>query len=216
MSDLKIRHTHAGPDEVPMFHQYPGQMEPQQVYVVLEPNVNPPVLYVDWESEIGQPPAIPMDVYYGKAYRFLVSSGHWMTGDELDELLDTIAPIARRLCDHYDERWDGNNIVGYFNPDIKSVQDDIFQVENLCFIAKANREVWIAEDIIAGEWKRVVRDYGLTHESTDEELFEAGEKLAAEVLSDGAILLEVQTAMDSIREQLKLDAALDDEDVEIV
>ena len=91
-----------------------------------------------------------------------------MRAETANALLLEVKPLAQRVCDGYDERWDGSNTVGVFNDDATEASEAI---EALCDGPESDLCVWEASDWFASfSDEDLARDLGITAKTTDDEL----------------------------------------------
>lgn len=113
---LKIKKT-----EDHLYNKYPGQHQPQDTYLELDPADE--TLRADWNGEIGN--AVPFTVWHGTIRRYTLSSPY-LKADAINALMDEIAPFAQRVCDGYREEWDGSNHVGCLTADAHEAEEEIY------------------------------------------------------------------------------------------
>jgi hypothetical protein len=108
-------------EKAPVFHKYPKRNAPQGAYIELDCKTGR--LAADWNAEIGN--AIPFSVHHGHDRRYSISSS--MSATAINELLDELAPIAQRIIDGYDAKWDGNNNVAVLNEDAQAAETELIE-----------------------------------------------------------------------------------------
>jgi len=117
--------------EYPLYHLYPQQFNPQDAYIRLDPE--DAELSADWNVEVGN--SIPMAVVHGRVLRYPVSC--YLTADEVNALMESLIPLAQRVCDGYSEGWDGHNNVGRLTEDAEQASQEI---EAECASAETDSE----------------------------------------------------------------------------
>jgi hypothetical protein len=159
-----------------LYHRYPRQTSPQDCYIELDCRTG--ALSADWDGEIGS--AMPVDVWHGHRQRWGIPA---LRPDAANALIAEIAPLAQRVCDGYEEHWDGSNHVARFDTD---AQEAIDAIDTLC--ERAGEEpteqvqVWDASDWLGGIGDRDAqrRSLGITAATTDAQLAEIEARLVDE------------------------------------
>jgi hypothetical protein len=93
-----------------LLHVYPGQQQPQDCYLKLD--LRDGEFTADWNAEVGN--AVPSDVYHGHVRRYYIPV---LSAETANDLLRTLAPLAQRVLDSYESRWNGHNHVAVLNED---------------------------------------------------------------------------------------------------
>jgi hypothetical protein len=111
------------------YHKYPQQTRPQPTYVELECEALDGAgrLSVIIDAEIGG--AVPMTVWHNRVLRWAINA-EYAVGSAVNELLDSIAPLAERVVAGYECIWDGNNNVGQLNEDAIDASDEISRISD--------------------------------------------------------------------------------------
>lgn len=156
-----------------LHHQYPMEQRPQSCFVELDARTG--ALSASYNAEIGS--AVPMHVFNRHVLRWNIPA---MKEVPANALLAAIAPIAQRVVDGYQPRWNGTHSVGGYSADAVDACDDI---ESLCdAVGEEDRiSVWNAGDLLGplGSMDVQASELGITAASTDEGL----EAIAAEIVS---------------------------------
>lgn len=188
--------------------RYPRQTEPQDVFVELNPETE--TLRADYDSEIGG--AVPEGVWHGRVLRWLVPNA--LKPQAWVDLLDSIVPLAQRVCDGFSTRWDGNNHVGVLDADAETASEEI---DRVCAATaeddSAAWSVWQADELIGGigssNAQRSVLGISGATTDTDEELARIAERLEAEAASDDIDEIE---GLGEYVEELRDEAQEEDEE----
>jgi hypothetical protein len=148
-----------------LYHRYPRQTEPQDAYVWL--NCKTRRLGAEYNPEIGN--AVPTSVYHGHVQRWTIPT---LKGAAATALLESLAPLAARVCDGYSSEWDGSNHVAEFTADAEAAREEI---ERLCEDADGERDgvvVWEAADWLGGigGLEAQAAELGITAATTDAQL----------------------------------------------
>ena len=85
---------------------YEGQSKPQDIYFTLTRDGN---MDIDYNPEIGN--AVSGDVWHNRTLRIELPSNIYKL-DEVNEMLDILKPLADKLMETYEEKYNGNNWVG--------------------------------------------------------------------------------------------------------
>lgn len=132
--------------------------------------------------------------------------------DVADELLEKIAPIAKRVVAGYESVWNGHNHVAQFSEDAERA---IEEIGALCEDAGEDPEE-VESPWDAADWYRPVEDslaedLGITASTTDEELSAIAEKEEASAQSEGMRVEGILEHLEGVRDALKKES---EEDVE--
>jgi hypothetical protein len=181
-----------------LFHQYPGQNEPQQVYVELD--LEDGRLEVDWDGEIGN--AVPAPVYHRRVLRWYL----WKipTAGGSNELVEKITPLAQRVLDGASVEWDGNNMSGTFTQDAQDAIDEIEGIVDGWFDEFTAR----VEPVDAWDWiDGNDDDLGVTADSSDEDLKRIAEEIrsGASPETDGGyvVIVGLTDYLEEVREEAR-------------
>lgn len=172
-----------------LHHQYPMDQRAQPCFVELD--VRTGALSASYNPEIGN--AVPMDVFNQHVLRWDIPA---MKEAPANALLARIAPIAQRVVNGYQPRWDGANYVGEYAADADDARDDI---ADLCdAVTEGDRiSVWNAGDLFGplGSMEIQASELGITPSTSDEGL----DAIAAEVLSSATEIDIVSGLPDYLR-----------------
>lgn len=142
----------------PLYCQY-GDGPPQDAYIELDPAER--TVDATFNAEAGN--AVPLGVFSGRILRYAVPN-YW-TRDEADEFIEKAIPFCLRICDGYDEDFDGSNVIGELGADAEMAADDL---EELCADQfDPDKSVWPG-----GEWLRdsTASEFGITAGTSDSAL----------------------------------------------
>lgn len=168
----------------PLYAHFSGQTSPQESYVELD--LDSGNLSADYSGEVGN--GIPERIWNGRATRFDVDPH--LTADEINTLLDEIAPLAQEWIDA--RQGDGLD-----SDTISYVIDAGFKIQQLCERRTTESGgVWDAKTWIEAHGHNPPlyeqnTGYGidLRHDSTDDELGEIAKILREIAVDDGPITL---------------------------
>ena len=126
----------------PLYHQYPGQCQPQPAYIELDCR-GAGELMADWNGEIGN--AIPMYYWNGLAVRWGISCA--AAGGSIAALFEDADFLAccERIMAGFEEHWDGSNFVGRYTDDANSA---IVDAERIIDSMIDCCEVWPVSDYL--------------------------------------------------------------------
>ncbi|PJE97136.1 hypothetical protein CUT44_14230 [Streptomyces carminius] len=158
-----------------LYRRYPSQGEAQPVYLQL--GLEDGILHASYDALIGN--GAPPEVFHGRERRYYLPTV--LTGDGANKLMHELAPLAQRVVDGGEVRWNGNNFVGVLNEDARAAEDEIQeQIGAIETAAECNEDVlpvWDVDGVCGGD---EVEEHGITAATTDEEL----EEIAARILKD--------------------------------
>jgi len=181
-----------------LFCHYKGQPSPQPCYIELDCEER--ALSASYDGEIGN--AIPFRVYHGRCIRWTIPC---LTATAANALLEELAEEAARICDGYDQVWDGHNHVGKLDDDARAASDTIQ--------ATCEGGSWSDHEIIsppwhAGDWYEPVNvavELKISAQTTDEELAEIVEREERAASDDGheveGIFEHLKEVRDNLTEQ---------------
>lgn len=106
----------------PLYQMYPQQCNPQDAYIELNPEKAE--LSADWSGEVGN--SRPESVFHGLIRRYTVSP--YLSTAEINKLMEELKPLALRVCEGYEQVWNGNNNVGRLNDDASDAEDEILRI----------------------------------------------------------------------------------------
>lgn len=132
----------------PLFHQYPGQLEPQDAYI----EIHSDRVSFDWNAEIGT--AIPVAVAHSRIHR--VTIPHDITVEGCREILSEHHDLITSIQAGMGERWDGSNMVGTLTETATEALDAFTrEIEHLqtqdyprCYIVDADD--WFSNESLDG------------------------------------------------------------------
>ena len=159
----------------PLYVRYDRQTKAQPAHIELQQDGT---LSAGVCGEIGN--AVPEDVWHGRRLWWGIAAE--MTGAAVAELLQEIAPLAQRVLDGWDEKWDGNNNVGTLTDDAQEAHDEIEAVCNETGKSEDRASVWdAAEWLDSYDWP----DY---HWTADANWESVAAQLVDEAHGDGVLL----------------------------
>lgn len=103
----------------PLYHQYPGQCQPQAAFIELDCEQG--TLRADINYEIGN--AVPEGVYNHRIRRWQVPND--LTCKAIKKLFQEIRQDAETILAGYEARWNGSNFVGLYSPEAEAAWDKI-------------------------------------------------------------------------------------------
>lgn len=188
-----------------LYLRYRGQTSPQPVYVELD--CESETLSAEVDTAIG--PGTPFRVWHGRAIRWAIPA---LTESAAEGLLLDLIPLAQRVVDGYECRWDGSNHVGRLTEDAREAAEAI---RDLCDRDWSETEVvsaWDAHDWYApcGSGAYLARQIGITAETTDEELAALATK--EEDAAEPARIEGVSRFLRDLRDLLRADAEEESEE----
>lgn len=173
----------------PLYHRYPSQLAPQPAFICLwldrhafDPDADEWLLAGEWSADIGN--ATPFSVVNRYEFRFPVHPA--IRGSSLASLLENpeVQELASRIAAGWDDRWDGNNMVGVLTDDALAAEAELTTLisdeeQGLGWDEGALTEVWNVEDWLA-DWRPIP---GMT-------LDEMVAQEEAIIASDGHVIVE--------------------------
>lgn len=173
----KIQITDVDPDEpTHLFEHYPGQHEPQPVYVYL--NLESGELYMGVDPHVGG--GTSEEIYNGRVRRFYTKLP--LTPAGAGVLLREAAPIAQRILDGaFVERDPRNgNLIGYLDIDADPAEDELIDLT-----AEWSGPCVLSYD--AGDWYSEGPEPEVSADTTDDELeaIAAAAQLEAQEIHEG-------------------------------
>jgi hypothetical protein len=205
-------------DEI--YCRYDRQSTAQPCYVELDCRSG--VLTASYNAEIGN--AIPMDVYRRHIRQYSIPL---LTPAAVNDLLESLHPLAQRVVDGYTSKWDGNNNIARFTDDASEADG---KIASMCMEYEVDENTGVSE-WDAGDWLSAVtyrRDsegescswgamqyaeidgYGsemirIDAETTDDRLDEIKKNI--EDVCDGNVVLHgINKYIDDIRQQCRENA----------
>lgn len=181
-----------------LHHQYPGQFEPQSVYLEIDPENQ--TISMDWYREIGN--GVPEDVWHRRILWYILSIVP--TVDVANQLMDDVLPLAERVVAGHSIEWDGCNHVGRLTEDAQDASDGIRDIVMEIGNDPGNRQ-------IAWDWECCYD--GCVHvmraDATEEEIDEAVAEVEALAASEGAILeFDLTAKLREIRDEMQAEEAV--------
>ena len=200
MARIKITYPEGTPLH-PLYYQYDGQTNVQPAYVELDLTADPPTLSAGYSGEIGG--GVPMAVWHNRCLRWAVMPN--LTAAEIRTLLDTLAPLAERVANGYEDAWDGSNTLGRFSEDAEYAR---YRAACACRdVLTESGGVWDASDWLNALGRAgTIADYGITALSTDDDLEEIGKQMEGEALDQDISIIYTMAHLESLRQDC-IDAA---------
>ena len=163
-----------------LYRKYKSQMNPQDVYIQLDPRTRE--VHTSYNGEIGN--AVPMDAWNGLVHRWTYPNHQVPTMESANAIMEQLKPKLEAVCNGDEEA-----IL-----EVGLELESALQMEDLLV-------VWEA-----GDWltPTPTEELGITAETTDEELEEIGRELTAEAHADGIHCLEgLEEELEERRDQLR-------------
>lgn len=185
-------------------------------WICPDPSANPPVplqhylaldtrdgsLFVGWSYQSDN--AVPMGVWHGIVRRYNLPTAtnaealtKAINKGEFDGLFD-------RICKGTEVVWNGNNHVARSTDDVVAAEEELLEELATYTLAPDTGGLWDAADWL--QYIDIAAEYGITSDTTDEELEEIAERIEAEARSDGAVVYRTLETLEDARREL------DDED----
>jgi len=178
-------------DEI--YCRYDRQSTAQPCYVELDCRSG--VLTASYNAEIGN--AIPMDVYRRHIRQYSIPL---LTPAAVNDLLESLHPLAQRVVDGYTSKWDGNNNIARFTDDASEADG---KIASMC-MEYGESCSWGAMQYaeIDGYGSEMIR---IDAETTDDRLDEIKKNI--EDVCDGNVVLHgINKYIDDIRQQCRENA----------
>ena len=207
-------------------HQhYDRQTSAQPCYIELD--CRSAQLSASYNAEIGN--ARPMSVYHGHHQRWQIPC---LTASAANDLLRELLPMAQRIVDGYDSRWDGNNNVARFADDAECAIEDI---DAICSSYEADESTGVQEydagDYLSAvhtrydgngavkNWfpsvrRAVIDGHEITGKTTDAELADIETAIEAGI-PEGTVVNNLSQYLEEERNQCRENMARDAEDEEV-
>ena len=181
-SGIKINEVE---DRTALYCRYDGQVNPQSVYIWLDPIER--TMGASYNAEIGN--AVPSDVWHGLTRRYSLPGA--LTAEAANGVMSQIAPLAQRVCDGFEDVWDGNNTVGRLTEDAQDAEEDIREAIDRGVYTEDYVEVWDADEWFAETGEHNVRaEYGITASTTDDELDAIVERMEHDAAAENVDILD--------------------------
>lgn len=189
-----------------LYLRYRGQTSQQPCYVQLD--CESETLSAEVDTAIG--PGTPVRVWHGRAIRWSIPA---LTESAAEGLLEEILPLAQRIIDGYECRWDGRNHVGRLTEDAQEADEAIRDLCDRDWSEGEVLSVWEASDWYAqcgGGEEYLASCLGITAETTDEELSAIVEHEQDE--ASPARIEGIERFMRDLRETLRAEAEEESEE----
>lgn len=164
-----------------LYHKYPGQTNPQDCFLEMDPD-DEKQLSCDYNPEVGS--AVPMAVWHGRILRFTIPC---LRAKYANELMERVAPLAKKLIKSYDCVWDGNNHVGRWNPELSEEFDELMRRECEDPYDYDTVQVWDSGE--SGDYYTDAsnEELGLRADMDDYDVEALASKLDKEAIADGEV-----------------------------
>ena len=180
-------------DETELYRQYPGQTNPQSVFVQLDPESR--ILSTGYNPEIGN--SVPSEVWHGTIYRYPFEKWMVPTMDGANEFMEELISLAETVCLGFKRVWNGRNHVGTLSEEGQSANEEISEL-----VRTWSGDSLRVED--ASDWFSST-DLEVTSETTDDELEQLAEELERESIDNGVHILNgLPDYLWRLREQCEL------------
>ena len=185
-----------------LYLKYRGQYQQQPCYLQLDCEAE--TLSAEVDGSIG--PGTPFRVWHGRTLRWAIPA---LTTEAAEGLLEEILPLAQRVVEGYQCRWDGSNHVGRLT---EAAAEAAEAIRDLCDRNWSESEVlsvWEASDWYGqcGSGAYLAGQLGLTAETTDEQLDAIVEHEETE--ASPARIEGVDRFLRDLREELRAEAEED-------
>lgn len=182
-----------------LHHRYPRELRPQPCYVALDCETG--TLRAETDGEIGG--AVPVRVWHKRVLRWKIPA---LKASVADELLAELVPLAERVVAGYSCEWDGHNNIGRYSDDAMSARDEIDDLRHKYDSDDtAALVVWEAADWYdAMGAAEVVRELGITADTTDEQIEALAESELAKARADDVDDVEgLERYLTRLRDELR-------------
>jgi hypothetical protein len=182
-----------------LYLRYRGQHSPQPCYVQLDCEAE--TLCAEVDGSIG--PGTPFRVWHGRTLRWSIPA---LTESAAEGLLLDLIPLAQRIVDGYECRWDGSNHVGRLTEDAREAAEAIRDLCDRNWSEGEVLSVWDASDWYAqcGSGAYLAGELGLTAETTDAELDAIVER--EEDQASPARIEGIEAFLRDLRDELRAEA----------
>lgn len=169
-------------DKTALHCHYPNQTNQQPCELRID--LQNGILSVGYNPEIGHPRAMTMSAWCRRTIVFEIPC---LTTVVANRLLDDAGPLAQRMIDNSEIEWDGNNRVGKLGIDAQAAQEELADLiatyQDADTLSTGNVLDWFCdgpEDAL--RWEE------LGFDSTDDDLYVAGERIASEALEQNTVI----------------------------
>ena len=160
--DMRIT-LHCPDYMLPIYHRYPGEQEPQDAYLEIDPERGSATL--DYDGELGN--AVPSEVWHGLVRRVSVPAA--ILYEDAMAFLSEAVPLVRRVVNGYEQTWNGNNHVGRYTARAKAALKKIEQLaETISTVTVWGLEEWF-ENTNVGDLVKDGEDLSVAADRLDDE-----------------------------------------------
>jgi hypothetical protein len=124
----------------PLWHQYPGQTQPQGAYLEIRPQERE----ASWGYNPEVSDGVPYSVHY--AFRLRITCANDLTGSQIVELSKRLRPLIVRVCDGHKISWNGVYGVGQLDDDAEIAENEIRMILEQ---TAGEAQIWEASDWIS-------------------------------------------------------------------
>ena len=163
-----------------------------------------------WDRHSSQN-GMTFDVWHGRTLEWSASlsqGGYTMADvEKIKELAGLVKPLLERVHAGHTTHWDGSNYRGRLTEDAQEASEDIDRIFETADWHDENRQVWGASEWIAeAGYLATAHELGLTVNSDDAAWAAAEAALIEQARSDGDCLVNVDKAIERMREALQEEA----------
>jgi hypothetical protein len=189
-----------------LYCQYPGQINPQPVYVEIDPEAR--MLQMRYNPNVGSGQLV--EAYHGRLDCTYLPFGVVPTAEAANQMMNALLDQATALADSYVGWWDGSNHVGRWDEDLRLAWER--SVEEYAGGSIEQVRVWDAADWFQSSSQlEIAAHYGLTADTTDQGLREISYRMDEEEQCEELDRLEDSLSYcESVRDSLR--AARDEEE----
>lgn len=157
------------------------------------------------------------DVWHGRTRQWTNRLSQGSVGvvdlDALEALKLAIGPHLQVVHAAHEVDWDGRNHVGKLTTDeADDASQEIDLLVERCAFLRDDISVWDAWEWIYDSRTEIAQRHGITAETTRERIAEIATTLDAEARREDVILTDIETAIERLIEEVKEDAAANEED----
>jgi hypothetical protein len=138
-----------------LLHHYAGQINPQPCSLVLDCRKETLTAAYDLLG-----PGVTEAEYHGHVRRYPIPC---LTADAANALMEEVLPLAQRVCDGYDTRWNGSNSIATFTADARKADKELAEIAE-------DASGPTLQEISPDEWLQDNYDLEINADTTDEEL----------------------------------------------